>query len=857
MLPQSKHTVKHKIQSRETTVLPQSKRTVKHKIQSRGTTVPPHANTQSNKASKQKSKSTNQVAFTSYLTSSSSSTHYDSLWDSGATHGISGNIHLFKNLHKSKITQVRGISGKYIPVNLAGTCQGMDNVLYIPSCKQQIISASQFLDQNRGKLEFTTESIHWITKGKRIQVGKRSSRGLYKTCITKQDIDKIFPKTANINLSIQSQLLRERVTHLHRTLGHASKGKMRRVLRRNNFTNLKEKDLELLLPCAACQSGKIKRINRNRTNRRRATKFGHTLCSDTSSKQMVLTRGNKQYLNVTVDEATRWVFVKLLKRIKHTAEFALIPLLKRLSPDAKILRTDQGTEFQNNEIKDALFKLGITKETACSDNQYQNGLAERKIGTLFQMTRTILADSKLPINFWGEAIHFSAFLINRLPNKANDCGASAYELRYNKLPNLNRLKPFGTPCTVLKHRNSRGKSKARTRGIKGLLVGYGDDVNGEKGWRIYIPTANKIVTSPNVIFGPEPTASTSLRPPHHIANSDDDISTLNGTPATDNSSTTDGFSKVNGSENESDSNGHANGDFNGGLTEHHINQPEQSPAAQIPKTANQKDKSQSKQSLAAQKTKTINHETNNHSTDESTNQKPPSKSEKITFVDEHSDQPKGWKVYPEDHPFFNSPGLFDSPANGGSTFKEGLRRSSRLKQQYVRSNNTALTNMFAPYHDFSQTAFEAAAYLELANNPFAADIHVPTSYKDAISGEHSAQWIAAIESEIQSLIDLKVFKLVHRKELPPGTNIIKAKWVFKVKPNKLGHVERYKTRLCAKGYLQKHGIDYSQTFSPVAKSESIKITLAIAAKRKLKLRSSDISTAFLFGELPESETVGV
>ena len=225
--------------------------------------------------------------------------------------------------------------------------------------------------------------------------------------------------------------------------------------------------------------------------------------------------------------------------------------MKRLSPDAKILRTDQGTEFQNNEIKDALFKLGITKETACSDNQYQNGLAERKIGTLFQMTRTILADSKLPINFWGEAIHFSAFLINRLPNKANDCGASAYELRYNKLPNLNRLKPFGTPCTVLKHRNSRGKSKARTRGIKGLLVGYGDDVNGEKGWRIYIPTANKIVTSPNVIFGPEPTASTSLRPPHHIANSDDDISTLNGTPSTDNSSTTDGFSKVNGSENES------------------------------------------------------------------------------------------------------------------------------------------------------------------------------------------------------------------------------------------------------------------------------------------------------------------
>jgi len=58
--------------------------------------------------------------------------------------------------------------------------------------------------------------------------------------------------------------------------------------------------------------------------------------------------------------------------------------------------------------------------------------------------------------------------------------------------------------------------------------------------------------------------------------------------------------------------------------------------------------------------------------------------------------------------------------------------------------------MLESYHDFSHTAFKAAAYLELASNPFSADIRVPADFKDAISGEHSAQWISTIESEEQT-----------------------------------------------------------------------------------------------------------
>ena len=88
-------------------------------------------------------------------------------------------------------------------------------------------------------------------------------------------------------------------------------------------------------------------------------------------------------------------------------------------------------------------------------------------------------------------------------------------------------------------------------------------------------------------------------------------------------------------------------------------------------------------------------------------------------------------------------------------------------------------------------------------------------------------------------------------------NIISAKWVFKVKPNPDGTIERFKCRLCARGFLQKEGIDYLATFSPVANAASIKLLLALAAKRGLRLRQADVSTAFLYGKLPESERVYV
>ncbi len=216
---------------------------------------------------------------------------------------------------------------------------------------------------------------------------------------------------------------------------------------------------------------------------------------------------------------------------------------------------------------------------------------------------------------------------------------------------------------------------------------------------------------------------------------------------------------------------------------------------------------------------------------------------------------RGYQSYPEDHKFFSKPGLFETLPDGGSKYNNGIRRSARLSRQVYKGTKCAIIKMLEAYNILGKHSFKAAAFIELAHNPFAADIRVPNSYEEATTGEHSEYWKDAISSEVKSLTDLGVFSLVDKKDLPENTNIIKGKWVYKVKPDKTGHIDRFKCRLCAKGFLQKYGVDYSATYSPVAKPTSIKLLLALAAKRKLKLRASDISTAFLFGELPEHECV--
>jgi hypothetical protein len=129
----------------------------------------------------------------------------------------------------------------------------------------------------------------------------------------------------------------------------------------------------------------------------------------------------------------------------------------------------------------------------------------------------------------------------------------------------------------------------------------------------------------------------------------------------------------------------------------------------------------------------------------------------------------------------------------------------------------------------------------------AIEVHEPTSLMEALSGNEKEQWKLAWKSELESLEKNNTWVL---EGLPEGRKAIGCRWIFKIKDD-----GRFKARLVAKGYAQRVGIDYEETFAPVAKFTSVRVLLALVAESNWELYGMDVKTAFLNGELRESEKV--
>jgi hypothetical protein len=127
-------------------------------------------------------------------------------------------------------------------------------------------------------------------------------------------------------------------------------------------------------------------------------------------------------------------------------------------------------------------------------------------------------------------------------------------------------------------------------------------------------------------------------------------------------------------------------------------------------------------------------------------------------------------------------------------------------------------------------------------------VEEPTTYQDALCGPHASYWLAVIESELASHAQNGTWELVR---LPRGRRAVTSRWVFKLKLLADGTVDKFKARLCARGFTQRRGVDYAETFSPVARYDTIRAVLAMAAELGMVVHQLDVYTAFLNGELEE------
>ncbi|CAI7880823.1 unnamed protein product [Closterium sp. NIES-53] len=132
-------------------------------------------------------------------------------------------------------------------------------------------------------------------------------------------------------------------------------------------------------------------------------------------------------------------------------------------------------------------------------------------------------------------------------------------------------------------------------------------------------------------------------------------------------------------------------------------------------------------------------------------------------------------------------------------------------------------------------------------DPDAPDIPTPHSYTEAIEGPYSSQWQAAMDAEMASWKSTGTYI---NEVPPPGANIVSGMWIFRVK-RPPGSPPVFKARYVARGFSQRQGVDYFQTFFPTPKMTTLRVLLHVAAKRDYELHSLDFSTAFLQGSLHE------
>lgn len=124
----------------------------------------------------------------------------------------------------------------------------------------------------------------------------------------------------------------------------------------------------------------------------------------------------------------------------------------------------------------------------------------------------------------------------------------------------------------------------------------------------------------------------------------------------------------------------------------------------------------------------------------------------------------------------------------------------------------------------------------------------PQTFEEAMKSDNSKEWFKAMQEELNSLNKNDTYDIV---SLPNDKKPISCRWIFRIKKNIDGSIDRFKARLVARGYSQKEGIDYFETFSPVARYDSIRLILAIASAYKMEILQFDVKTAFLYGELDE------
>nr|GEW57837.1 ribonuclease H-like domain-containing protein [Tanacetum cinerariifolium] len=191
----------------------------------------------------------------------------------------------------------------------------------------------------------------------------------------------------------------------------------------------------------------------------RVPRENNMLHMDLFGPSFVKSLNKKSYFLVVTDDYSRFTWVFFLTTKDETSPILktfITGLENQFSLKVKVIRSDNGIEFKNNDLNQFCGMKGIKREFSVPRTPQQNGISKRKNRTLIEAARTMLADSLLPIPFWAEAVNTACYVHNRmLVTKPHN--KTPYELLHGRTLSIGFMRPFGCHVTILNTLDSLGK----------------------------------------------------------------------------------------------------------------------------------------------------------------------------------------------------------------------------------------------------------------------------------------------------------------------------------------------------------------------------------------------------------------
>ncbi|GAB2287157.1 hypothetical protein Dimus_039808 [Dionaea muscipula] len=471
----------------------------------------------------------------------------------------------------------------------------------------------------------------------------------------------------------------------------------------------------------------------------------------------------------------------------------------------QVLRSDNGREYVNSDLGTFLATKGIVHQITCPYTPQQNGVAERKNRHLLDIIRASLLGAHTPLSFWGEALASTTYIINRVPSKVIE-----FQTPYDTLTNLvpcppqPNLEPRVFGCVAYVHLYAHQRTKLKPRALKCVLVGYGPH---QKGYRCYHPPTKKLFVSMDVKFHEDCMYYPSSSLP--VEQLQEDL-TLGSESMKDN---------ITGGVivGEDSIPGGVTVGKNSGISEESI-------------------------------TETL-HE--NLGGDEALHDTMTQREDGETSLDRNREEMHDQEQQEEnmDEEMHVEPQRMDvahSPPNANQSSPPAPRRlPPRVnrgipKSSYEPDPNCKVKYPISNYVCTSQLSKSNKAFVHLLSV-----VSIPNSLQEALD---EPRWKAAMDEELSSLEKNATWRVV---DLPADKKPVGCKWVYTVKHKADGTIDRYKARLVAKRYSQKYGVDYTETFAPVAKINTVRVLLSLAANLSWPLHQFDVKNAFLHGDLKE------